>query len=286
MNIELARTFLEVVSTGSMSRAADRLNVTHSTVTVRIKTLEDILRRRVLNRNRSGISLTADGVRFQRHAEDLVRIWQMTRKQMSLASGFAGLLSMGAESSLWQDIMLRWASDMRHNRPDVALRCESGTNEFLVDRLFSGWLDFCVVHEVQSRSGFSIEPLFDDPIVTVSTRRRETMPWDPEFVEVDWGASITRQSEMRWGEIDETPKVSASDQWIALKIIEEFGGSTVIPQRLLNAGLISRPLYPIDGEPALERKAYLMYSEKSLKERVPKLTPKDIKSAILACSKM
>ncbi|TIX37315.1 MAG: LysR family transcriptional regulator, partial [Mesorhizobium sp.] len=52
MNIDLARTFLEVVASGNMSAAAERLHVTHSTVTVRIKNLEDILQRQLLNRSR------------------------------------------------------------------------------------------------------------------------------------------------------------------------------------------------------------------------------------------
>ena len=73
MNIELARTFLEVVAAGSLAGAAERLHVTHSTVTMRIKSLEDILRRKVLNRNRSGVTMTAAGAQFHPYAETLVR---------------------------------------------------------------------------------------------------------------------------------------------------------------------------------------------------------------------
>ena len=90
MNIELARTFLEIVSTGSFARAADRLHVTHSTVTMRIKTLESLLNQRLLIRNKTGVTLTASGVRFQRFAEALVRTWQLTRREMTLASGLDG----------------------------------------------------------------------------------------------------------------------------------------------------------------------------------------------------
>ena len=39
MDTELARTFLEIVSTGSFIRAAERLNVGQTTVSARIKLL-------------------------------------------------------------------------------------------------------------------------------------------------------------------------------------------------------------------------------------------------------
>lgn len=43
MDINQARTFLEVVHSGSFIAAADRLNVTQTAVSARIRTLEDSL---------------------------------------------------------------------------------------------------------------------------------------------------------------------------------------------------------------------------------------------------
>src|SRR6202042_2339388 len=157
MNIELARTFIEVVSSGSFARAADRLNVTHSTVTMRIKALEEILRRRVLVRNKTGVSMTAAGNRFYRFAETLVWTWQMMRRHVSLAPGFEGVVSVGAEPSLWDDLMFDWVCGLRRGRPDIAVRCETGNAEQLTQRLFQGWLDMCIVYTAHSRTGFVVE---------------------------------------------------------------------------------------------------------------------------------
>tara|TARA_R110002126_G_scaffold291791_2_gene458516 strand:- start:41957 stop:42223 length:267 start_codon:yes stop_codon:yes gene_type:complete len=43
MNIELAKTFIAIVSTGSFIRASERLNVAQATVSARIHTLEHLL---------------------------------------------------------------------------------------------------------------------------------------------------------------------------------------------------------------------------------------------------
>ena len=43
MNIVLARTFLETLEAGNLNKAAARLHVTQSTVTMRLNALEDLL---------------------------------------------------------------------------------------------------------------------------------------------------------------------------------------------------------------------------------------------------
>ena len=283
MNIELARTFLEIVSTGSMAKAADRMHVTHSTVTMRIKALEDILGRTVLIRGKSGISMTPAGVRFHRFAETLVRTWQMTRRQMSLASGYAGILSVGADPLLWDDLMFDWVCHSRRKHTDVAIRCESGSTEYLVNRLFQGWLDICLVYEARSISGFTIEPLFDDPLVIASTQNRALRDsWDPEFIEVVWDEGVRYQEEVLWGEVDETPHISTMSASLSARFVQEFGGSVLVPLRAVKNGSYGGKLHPIDGCPLLERKAYLIYSEESLKERLPQLSIAEIRNDILA----
>jgi LysR family transcriptional regulator, flagellar master operon regulator len=53
MDIDRARTFLEIVHSGSFLRAADRLHVTQTTVSARIRTLEEELGRQLFIRNRN-----------------------------------------------------------------------------------------------------------------------------------------------------------------------------------------------------------------------------------------
>jgi len=61
MDIQLARTFLAVAATGSFIGAAERLHITQSTVSARIKTLEQQLGTSLFRRGRGGAELTAPG---------------------------------------------------------------------------------------------------------------------------------------------------------------------------------------------------------------------------------
>ena len=73
MDTELARTFLAVIAAGNFITAAERLHVTQSTVSARIRALEDQLGCILFVRNKAGTVLTSAGRQFQRHAGTLVR---------------------------------------------------------------------------------------------------------------------------------------------------------------------------------------------------------------------
>ena len=68
VDIDLARTFLEIVRSGSFIAAGEKLHVTQTAVTARVRNLEGQLGCRLFVRNRSGATLTPDGERFVAHA--------------------------------------------------------------------------------------------------------------------------------------------------------------------------------------------------------------------------
>ena len=74
MDIDQARTFLAVVETGSFVDAAKRVFVTQSTVSMRIKALEERLGKSLFARSKAGATMTPAGVQFQKHALAMVRV--------------------------------------------------------------------------------------------------------------------------------------------------------------------------------------------------------------------
>ena len=61
MDINALRTFLEIAKTRHFGHAADTLFVSQSTVSARIKTLEDVLGVNLFIRERGNIQLTVAG---------------------------------------------------------------------------------------------------------------------------------------------------------------------------------------------------------------------------------
>ncbi|TJV46088.1 MAG: LysR family transcriptional regulator [Mesorhizobium sp.] len=281
MNIDLARTFLEVVASGNMSAAAERLHVTHSTVTVRIKNLEDILQRQLLNRSRGGVTLTADGARFLEFAQSLVRTWQTARRHVSLATNFESVLSIGVDSTLWGGVMGDWLVTSRRDRPQIAMRCEVGSSQNLLQKLFQGWLDVCLVYETRSRIGFRTEKLFDDPLILASTVRREAQKeMDPKFVAVDYDESVRYQEVDIWGESEATPHLSVNSLDMGIECVARYGGTILLPKRLLSH--LPFELYPIPAQPMVERTAYMVYSIEAFKRRYRRFSAAQLKASLQA----
>jgi DNA-binding transcriptional LysR family regulator len=73
--LELLQTFIRIVETGSLSAAAQRLNVSQPTVSRRLKTLENMLGLRLIQRSTHSLSLTDDGERSFRHAQAVCERW-------------------------------------------------------------------------------------------------------------------------------------------------------------------------------------------------------------------
>ena len=66
MDVDLARTLVAIVETGSFKEAANKLYLTQSAVSARIKILEDAVGKRLLERSKSG----ATPAIFRRKSED------------------------------------------------------------------------------------------------------------------------------------------------------------------------------------------------------------------------
>ena len=107
MDIALARTFLMVAETGSFIDAARKMNVTQSTVSARIKVLEEQFGRSLFERSRNGATLTAAGEQFQKHALALVRLWQHAQLEVGLSGQHRDHLAVGAQATLWDGFLLK-----------------------------------------------------------------------------------------------------------------------------------------------------------------------------------
>ena len=90
MNLDQIRTFVEVAGCGNFHRAAETLNATQSTVSARIRALEDYFGLPLFRRGRSGVELTAAGHQFRRYALNLQHFWQQASPDVPLPRGYRG----------------------------------------------------------------------------------------------------------------------------------------------------------------------------------------------------
>jgi DNA-binding transcriptional LysR family regulator len=187
MDVDLARTLLAIIEAGSFKEAANKLNLTQSTISARVKTLEEAVGKRLLERSKAGVQLTPAGEHFYRHAVALVRVWRHALLEVAMSDEHTDHLAVGAQISLWEGFLLPWVAWMRDTRSDLAITASVGSSLELMDRLTEGTLDLSIVYRATSRPGLIVEHIFDEELVLITSGDNKGRRPGPGYVFVNWG---------------------------------------------------------------------------------------------------
>lgn len=258
MDVDLARTFLAVVDTGSFVSAADKVHVTQSTVSMRIKSLEERLGRTLFERSKAGATLTPAGVQFQKHAQAMVRVWEHARLEIALPEGFQAALAVGGQYSLWDGFLLEWVARMRTRLPELAIRAQMGFSDTLMQDLIDGTLDLCVLYTPQGRPGFEVEMLFEDELVLVSGHDGPAERWRDSYVFIDWGPEFRADHALNHADVA-VPGVYLELGSLSVQYLIDRGASGYLPRRNASVHLESGALRLVPKAPVFSYPAYATY---------------------------
>ncbi|MEM6460941.1 MAG: LysR family transcriptional regulator [Pseudomonadota bacterium] len=268
MNLDHIWTFLEVAKTGNFNRAAENLNITQSTASARIKALEDRIGHPLLHRSHSGCELTGSGAQFYQYANGIQRLWQKSQQSVALEPGFRSVLSIGAQVSLWESLVIDWMAWLREQMPDVALRIEADYSPSQMRQLSDGLLDVGIMYQPRNTPGLVVEKLLEERLVLVGTRKRGvSMDWVEDYVFVDWGDVFLGAHAEAFPDI-KASAVSVGLGALGLQYILKYGGSGYFPLRIVQSLIDEGRLFKLTGAPVLVRPAYVVYRNDPLDETV------------------
>lgn len=257
MDIDLARTFLDIVRTGSFIAAAERLHVTQTTVTARIQNLEAQLECRLFVRNRTGAHLTEDGERFRGYASELVQTWDAARRDFPMAAGSARRLTLGGEVSLSTPVMLSWAKRVTECVAGHSVHIELSDGRILQEKLERGVLDAALVYRPEYWPGMQVEQLMEEKLVQIASR---TNPLP--YIYVDWGPAFRRQHDAALPEHAKTA-LSFNLGPLALQYILQYGGAGYFRTRVVQTYIDDGILENVRHAPEFSYPVYLVYSRKN-----------------------
>lgn len=261
MKIDHIRTFLEISECGNFNRAAENLHVTQSTVSARVKAMEERFGRVLFKRGHSGVELTSAGQHFREYALNIQRLWQQAQQRVSLPENYSHGIGLGLQVSLWDSLIHKWIPWMRHNARDTAIHVEADYSPSLMRQLSDGLLDIGVMYNPRQTPGLVIEDLLEETLVLVATDARElTDGWIEDYVFVDWGADFRRRHGEAFPNMD-TPAISVGLGSMGLEYIRQNGGSGYFPLRVVQAAIDSGELFLVAGAPVMQRPAYMVYPE-------------------------
>lgn len=261
MKIDHIRTFLEISNCGNFNRAAENLNVTQSTVSARVKAMEERFGRVLFTRGHSGVELTSAGQHFRQYALNIQRLWQQAQQRVSLPESFSHGIGLGSQVSLWDSLILRWIPWMRQNARDIAIHVEADYSPSLMRQLSDGLIDIGVMYNPRQTPGLVVEDLLVETLVLVATDQRQVADgWIEDYVFVDWGEEFRRLHGEAFPDMD-TPAISVGLGSMGLEYILQSGGSGYFPTRVVQPYIDSQKLFLVGGAPEMKRPAYVVYPE-------------------------
>lgn len=259
MDIELLRTFVEVYRSRHFGKAADRLYITQSAVSARIRQLESALGCQLLTRERKQVQPTADGERFLRHAESLLKQWERARRDMVESAAGGPPFRIGAVPSIWTARGLNWLQKYRSTENAARVRIESREAEQLMQRLVEGNLDLVLQFHVPRTADIEHRHVGDLKLVLAATQPNLEFPaaLQENYVELEWGSTFaTAQAEFMEGMVAAVRMDAAN---VAIEWLRSNTGSAYLPEPIVAA---DDGLYEVANAPHFVREIHAVWLQR------------------------
>lgn len=153
--------FLAAAESGSMTAAAQSLQVAQSAISTAVANLERILRLQLFIRHHArGLTLTADGDRFLREARNLLtQAAELASSAAGISTAAVGPLTVGCFVTLAPFHMPRLLSDLAVEFPFLDVDIVEGESGYLQSELRSGRCELALMYDLGLESDLERELL-------------------------------------------------------------------------------------------------------------------------------
>ena len=151
MELRLLTYFLAVAQEGTITRAAERLHITQSSLSRQIMELETEVGKCLFIRGKRRITLTDEGILLRKRAEEILQLCAKTKRELAQNDVLQGEISIGGGQS---DAVLQAASQLAALYPGVRFRLCCGDEVEITEHLDQGTLDFGVLLEPVNASRY------------------------------------------------------------------------------------------------------------------------------------
>lgn len=146
MEFRVLRYFLAIAREGSITGAANFLNVTQPTLSRQIKELEEELGQQLLIRGNHSVTLTAEGMMLRKRAEEIMDMVSKTKAEFNnLEETISGDIYIGGGETEAMKLVAEVIKELREEYPLIKYHLYSGNAEDVTERVDKGLLDFGVL---------------------------------------------------------------------------------------------------------------------------------------------
>jgi len=154
-----------VADEGSLTRAADKLNVTQSALSHRLHEAERILRRPLFLRSRRRMDLTPAGLRLLEAARRITAELSAIERDLRDPSPDEGRLRIATECYTCYHWLPGALEAFRRKCPGIEVQVVAGATREPIPALLAGRIDLAIVSDPVRNARVELEPLFRDELV-------------------------------------------------------------------------------------------------------------------------
>ena len=154
MEIKQLQRFVEVAEQGSISRAAEKLNISQPPLSMDIKALEEELGKALFERSSRGVILTFAGRMLYERAVPLLEMAARTAAEVSKGSEQVKILRLGVVSSAASLVAAKYATSLCQDNLEIKVQLYEGDTYTQLQQLRDGVTELAVVRTPFDESGF------------------------------------------------------------------------------------------------------------------------------------
>ena len=168
MQLESLKMFVDVVETGSFSRAAQLNHVTQSAVSQQIRALENRYEQRLLSRSARQVTPTPAGERLFRGCKEiLARFSEVEGEIREQATEVSGTCNVSCIYSVGLHELHTIQKELLRTHPKVNVRLNYRRSDQVYDDVILGAADLGLVAYPQPRAGVDLVPFREDKMALV-----------------------------------------------------------------------------------------------------------------------
>lgn len=169
MDLRHLVTFCAVVDRGSFSAAAEDLGISQPAVSAQIRSLEERLDQRLLDRNGRRVELTEAGRVLEVHARRMIALEaDLERAMGEVGERIAGRLVIGSSTGPGEVLLPRVLGAFRAAHPGVGVSLVVQDTQSICDRVLEGELELGIVGAARAHRGLEFEPFLRDELVVIA----------------------------------------------------------------------------------------------------------------------
>ena len=167
MELSDLKVFQEVVASGGITAAAQKLNRVPSNITARIQKLEQELDTQLFVREKNRLRISPAGEQLLPYAQQMIRLSQQAINELQQTTP-SGRLTIGAMEAVAATRLTEPLMRFHQEFPDVDLQVQSGATGYLIEQVLTGKIDLALVADPRNDARLEINSIFEEELVLVS----------------------------------------------------------------------------------------------------------------------